>query len=412
MSTYRSIFALLASYGILLLSNGLFGTIVAIRTKSEAFPEALIGIVMSGYFVGMLLSSLQAVKIVASIGHIRAFASFASIASTVALAHLLWINPGFWFILRLISGFCMGGMIVVTEGWLNERATNKNRGNILSLYMITTYACAGLAQLLLMLGSTNANRLFIIVSMLYSFALLPILMTQSQAPMPSQPRRANIKQLFNTSSVGMVGTFMVGILNGIFYGLMPIYAYSLGLSLEQTAIFIALSLASGMLLQLPLGKLSDKVDRRYVMAFSALMTSVACYRLFTANNDNMTWLYVAAVFYGSVAFSINPICIAHVNDLAPADERTQTASGLLMLYGIGAVIGPLLGGLIMPFGVNYIFLLSGIVALIFGVYALIRTIVKPRHGQQKRKFRPFSLQSPARKLGFSHKSSSDSSRQS
>ncbi len=400
MSIYRSLLSLLFSHGLLLLANGAFNTLISLRTKAEAFPDSVIGMVLSGYFVGMLLSSLYAVRVVASIGHIRAFAVFASIASTVALAHLLWVNPIFWGSLRIISGFCVGGMIVVTEGWLNERANNNNRGTILSLYMITTYACLGGSQLLMMLSSPDGFKLFIFISILYSLALLPILLTQSQTPAPALRARPNIKRLYQTSPVGMTGAFVVGVVNGVFYTLAPIYALSIGLSIHQTAIFIALSVSSGMLLQLPLGRLSDRIDRRWVMAFSALMTAVACYILSRTGSDDVLPLYLGGMFYGCFAFSINPIAAAHVNDLAPANERTQTAGGLLMLYGIGAVIGPFMAGFIMKNGAAFIFLFSGSILFIFSFYVLLRLLVKPRHHQVKSRFNPFSIQSPARRLGF------------
>ncbi len=358
---------------------------------------------ITAYFAGLLISAFYAVRVVARIGHIRAFAAFASIASTVALAHLLWVNPPFWGLLRALSGFCMGGMIVVTEGWLHERANNRNRGSILSLHMITTYACIGMAQLLLILSSPDGFKLFVGVSILYSLALLPILLTQSQAPALPQPIRPNIRRLYQTSPVGMMGAFVVGLSNGIFYALAPIYAHSMGLSTEQTAIFIALSVASGMLLQLPLGKLSDRIDRRWVVLFSTLMTVLACAALFFANAENLMRLYALAVFYGSVAFTINPLCAAHVNDLSPVNERTQTASGLLMFYGVGAVLGPIIGGFVLPFGAHTIYLINAVVLLFFAFYTVWRLLVKPRRNQVKDAFKPFALQSPARKLGFTAK---------
>ncbi len=401
MSAYRSLLALLSSYGILLVANGLFGTIVSIRSKTEAFPDSIIGMVLSGYFAGLLLSSFYAAKVVASIGHIRAFALFASVASTVALGHLLWVSPTLWGIFRLVSGFCMGGMIVVTEGWLNERADNHNRGRIMSAYMITTYACAGSAQLMMMLGSPDGFKLFVFVSILYSLSLIPILMTRSQTPALPKPNRPNIWRLYKISPVGMVGSFIVGYVNGIFYSLAPVFAYNLGLNAQQTAIFIAIAIMSGMLLQLPLGKLSDHIDRRWVMIFSATMTTLACYFLFINDGSNPMLLYLCGLFYGSVGFSINPICVAHVNDLTSNDERTQTSGGLLMTYGIGAIIGPILAGLIMKNGGHYIFMMSGIMTLFFAFYALLRLWIKPRQQQQKHRFRAFAIQSPARKFGFS-----------
>lgn len=399
MSTYRSIASLLSSYGLLLIANGLFGTIVAIRTKTESFSDTTIGLVLAGYFAGILFSSFYAARIVSMIGHIRAFAAFGTSASMVALAHLLWVDPFLWGGLRLISGFCMGGMIVVTEGWLNERASNQNRGQILALYMITTYACAGAAQLILMLGNPEGFRLFVIVSILFSFALLPLLTTRSASPPQAKPNLPNIKRLYRTSPVGMLGSFTVGYINGVFYAMVPVFAHSIGLDLEETAIFIALSIASGMLLQLPLGKLSDKVDRRWVIAFSTFMTSVACGVLFIIDDTNNTLLYLAAIFYGSVAFSINPICAAHTNDLAPPTERTQTSSGLLMFYGIGAVIGPISGGFVIGDSVHNIYLLSGTATFLLGCYTIYRLKIRPRKLQEKDKFKPFAAQSPARNLG-------------
>lgn len=407
MSPYRSLLALLSSYGILLLANGLFGTVVSLRTKTEAFPDSIIGVVLAGYFAGLLLSSFYAARIVARTGHIRAFAMFASIASTVALTHLLWVNPLLWGILRVISGFCMGGMIVVTEGWLNNRASNENRGSVLALYMVTTYACIGSAQLLLMAGGSEGFKLFVIVSILYSLALVPILMTQSKEPPPAQPHRPNLKKMYNISPVSLMGAFVVGFINGIFYTLTPIFAHHIGLTLEQTAIFIALGVMSGMLLQFPLGKLSDKIDRRWVIVFSCLMTAVACYFLYRADNSSVDKLYGLAILYGSVAFSINPICIAHMNDLTPANERTQTASGMLAMFGVGAVLGPIIAGFLIPYDVDLIYALSGSVVLIFGVYALIRVAIKPRHDQKKDEFHAFSVQSPARQLNFSDDSVND-----
>ncbi|MGY0400081.1 MAG: MFS transporter [Ostreibacterium sp.] len=400
MTTYRSILSLLCSYGVLLIANSLFSTIISIRSKTESFPDAIIGIVLAGYFAGLLLSSFYAVRVVALIGHIRSFALFASFASTVALMHLLWVNPFLWGTFRIISGFCMGGMIVVTEGWLNERADNNNRGSIMSVYMITVYACSGIAQLILMLGSSDGFRLFVFVSILYSLALIPILMTQSKAPITPESHKPNVKRLAQTSPVGVTGSFVVGFINGIFYALSPIFAHSLGLSLRETAIFMALSIMSGMLLQFPLGKFSDKIDRRWVIAFSSVATSVACYVLFRANANDIITLYLSGIFYGALAFSVYPICMAHINDVTPDNERTQTSGGVLMFYGIGAVVGPILAGFIMPFGVHFIYALSGSLALLFGIYTMIRLKVKPRPRQTKHRFKAFSTQSPARKFGF------------
>lgn len=397
---FRSLIALLSSHAILLLANGLFGTIVSLRTKDAEFADVVIGIVLAGYFAGLLLSSFYAARVVAGIGHIRAFALFASLASTVALGHLLWVEPFYWGILRFVMGFSMGGMIVVTEGWLNERANNRNRGMILSTYMIVTYACLGLSQLFIVLVNPEGFLVFVVVSLLFSFALMPILMTQSQTPPAASPKKPNIGHLFSISPVGMVGSFCVGVINGIFYSLSPIYAVEMGLPTDKVALFIALSLSSGMLLQIPLGKLSDRIDRRWVIVLTAFLTVIACLLLFWAQGKGITYLMTVAVFYGSVAFCINSICIAHVNDLAPVDERTQTASGLLLVYGVGAVIGPIAAGFVLALGAQYIFMMNAGITALLTVYTLMRLLLKPRKQQAKAKFSPYSNNSPTRRLNL------------
>jgi len=402
-TAYRSLVPLLSSYGVLLLANGLFNTAISIRSKFEDFSNSIIGIILAGYFVGLLLSTLYAARVVASIGHIRSFAMFASIASTVAITHLLWVDVIFWAFLRIVSGFCMGGMIVVTEGWLNENAENHNRGKILSIYTVTTFACIGSAQLFMLFVNPNGFKLFVLISILYSYALVPILLTQSQTPPPTKPIRPDVKRLYQTSPVGMLGSFVVGFINGIFYSLTPVYTSSIGLDVEQTALFMALSITSGMLLQIPLGRISDRIDRRWVIVFSCAMTVVACLLLTIANSNHMILLYLAGLFYGCVAFSINSLCVAHVNDLTPADERTQTASGLLMFYGIGAVIGPFISGFVMQVNERYIFTLMAGITLLFVLYTVGRLFIKPRPHQAKRKFIPFTTQSPARWLIFTSK---------
>lgn len=401
MSTYRSIFALLLSYGLLLVANGLFGTIVSLGTKQQNFSASIIGVVLSAYYLGLLVSSFFAVKVIFRIGHVRALAAFASVASIAALGHLLWANPIYWGLLRLISGFCIGAMVITTEGWLNGRASNSNRGTILALYMVTTYACAGSSQLILMIEYIDRFKLYVIVSILFSVALLPILLSQSEEPKATSPVRPNIKQLIQTSPVGTIGSWVVGMINGTFYSLTPIYAISLGLTTQQTAIFIALGIGSGMLLQFPLGKLSDYIDRRWVILLSSLLTTIACYLLYQNDGQSIKLLYFYAILYGSAGFSINPVCVAHTNDLSPSDQRTQTASGLLMLYGVGAVLGPIVAGAFMnSYGTNSIYGFSGVVTLLFAFYTLFRLAIKRRGQEGKMRFVPFPLQSPARKLVF------------
>ena len=182
LETIRSIFSLLLSYSLLLLANGLFNTLISVRTKLENFPTEIIGVISACHFVGLLFGANWAIKIVWRVGHIRAFAAFASLMSITALAPVLWVNPYTWMVLRMATGFCMAGMIMVTESWLNARSVRENRGQIMALYMISNYLAAGSGQLLLNLADPGTFYLFSIASIIFSLALVPMLLTQASAP--------------------------------------------------------------------------------------------------------------------------------------------------------------------------------------------------------------------------------------
>ena len=192
-TTFKSLLALLSSYGLLLLGNGMINILLGLRSRLEGFSTETTGFIMSGFFIGMLTGALFAVRVVAAVGHIRAFAAFASVMSVAVLAHVLLVNPLVWFVLRLIAGFCMAGMVMVVESWLNERSSNEMRGRVLSIYMMTNYLGAGLGQFMMLVGDPAEFQLFIIASMIYSFALVPVLLTRSNAPKPVAPVRMPFK---------------------------------------------------------------------------------------------------------------------------------------------------------------------------------------------------------------------------
>ena len=238
-NTIRSISSLLLSYGLLLLANGMFGTLLGLRSRLEGFSTEVTGFIMAGFFVGMLMGGIYAVRVVAAVGHIRAFAAFASIMSVAVLAHLLRIDAVTWFVLRIVAGFCMAGMVMVVESWVNERATNTKRGQVLSLYMITNYMGAGLGQFLLLAGEPTKYQLFIIASIVYSIALVPILLTRASAPKPSSPQRISIADLFAISPVGVFGTVCAGMANGSLNSLGAVFARETGLSIAEVSTFMA-----------------------------------------------------------------------------------------------------------------------------------------------------------------------------
>ncbi len=341
-NSIKSISSLLLSYGMLLLGNGMIGTLLGIRSRLEEFSMEITGVIMAGFSVGLLMGALYAVRVVAAVGHIRAFAAFASIMSVAVLAHVLFIDPVTWFVLRVVAGFCMAGMVMVVESWVNERTTNNTRGQILSLYMITNYLGAGLGQFMLLVGDPAQFQLFIIASMVYSLALVPILVTRASAPKPSSPQRMKFRELFAISPVGVFGTICAGMANSSLNSMGAVFAKEIGLSIGDVSVFMAAAILGGMALQFPIGRLSDKFDRRTVLISASLATGLAALAVIWATSQTVAILFAAVAFYGAVGFTIYPLSASQVNDLAAPDRLVQVAAGLLIAYGIGASIGPIM----------------------------------------------------------------------
>ena len=391
LTTLKSIASLLLSFGLLLMANGLFATLLGVRSSLEGFSTFLVGLVMSGYFIGLLAGGRFAVKVVASVGHIRAFAAFASVMSTTALVHVLWIDPFVWFVLRTTAGFCMAGMIMVSESWINERASNQMRGQALSFYMITNYFAAGCGQFLLPLADPSQFHLFSVASIIFSLALVPVLLTRAQAPTPASPHSMKMKALYHVSPLGFIGVFCAGLVNASFHGMGAVFGHEIGLSTQQISLFMASAIFGGLILQWPMGRLSDRIDRRWVLIGVSLVTCAACVSIVVfAGEHNTGVLYVAAVVYGSVSFTVYSVAAAHINDFADRAQLVQVASGLLITYGIGASVGPTLASVFMShLGPNALFLYSAVISGMLGLFALHR--MSARASRRKDERTPFAV---------------------
>lgn len=371
--TVRSVFSLLLSYGLLLLANGMFGTLLGVRSQIEGFSTQIVGLIMAAYFLGLLQGALRAGMIVSAVGHIRAFAAFASVMSVTALMHVIVVDQIVWCILRFVSGFCMAGMILVTESWLNARCTKRTRGQVMALYMITNYFAAGCGQFLLTVADPARFQLFSIASIIFSLALVPVLLTQAAAPKPPQRDPLNLRELWRTSPLGLMGSFCAGIVNASFYSLAPVFALGLGLDVSGISRFMASVIFGGLLLQYPVGRLSDRIDRRVVLSMVTLATAAACVAIVLVFEWNPRWIYVPAVIYGGLSFTVYSLCAAHANDFAPVEKLVQTASGLLTAYGFGAFLGPIVAAAFMGWiGPEGLFVMSAIVSAFLGSFAIYR----------------------------------------
>ncbi len=381
-ATILSVLALLLSYGLLLLGNGLFATLLGVRTQIEGFTAGSVGFIVAAYFTGLLIGAFFGPQVVARVGHIRAFAAFASIMSVTALLPALVVHPAVWAVTRTASGFCMAGMILVTESWLNERATNKNRGQVMSLYMITNYFAAGCGQLLLPLADPSRFHLFSLASIIFSLALVPVLLTRASAPLPRPPERVRFTELWHTSPLGFLGALSAGLVNSVFHGLGAVYAHGIGLSIAQTSTFMASAIFGGLVLQWPVGRVSDRIDRRWILVAVSGLTALACVGVVTVSSKGGLALYALAALYGGLSFTIYSISAAHTNDFSDPERRVQTASALLVAYGIGACLGPLIASVAMaeigPPGLFWYAAVVNLVLALFAIYRMRRRAAKRR----------------------------------
>lgn len=387
--TLRSIKSLLTSFGLLLLANGMFGTLLGLRSKHEGFSTEMIGFIMAGYSLGLLLGALFAVRVITQVGHIRSFAALASIMSVAVLCHLLWVDPLFWLLLRTVAGFCMAGMVMVTESWINDRAGNETRGQILSLYMITNYLGSGGGQLSLNIAPPEEFQLFLVASIVYSLALVPVLLTGATGPSPVPSKRMSMVELFGISPVGLIGTLAAGFCNSSVNNLGAVYAAEINLSVAQVSLFMASVLVGGMLLQLPIGRLSDKFDRRTVLFTVALVTGCCALGINWMVGKQDWQLFAMAAVYGGFAFTVYPLSCAQVNDMADRERLVQVSSGLLVAFGVGAIVGPIASAFVMgKFGAPGLFFVIAAVWALLAVFTLLRMAMRIRGDKPKAPYLP------------------------
>ena len=271
VSAILSTWALLAGVALLMLGNGLQGTLLGVRASQESFDTLATGIIMTCYFAGFLLGSLFTPKVIRRVGHIRVFAAYASVASAAVLLHSIWVTPLVWALVRLLTGVCFAGLYVIAESWLNDRATNETRGALLSAYMLVTLGGMICGQLLINTGDTQGFDLFIFASVLVSLAVVPIALTAAPAPAFQEASSVSIRQMYQMSPLGVVGIGLQGVANGALLSLAAVYAQQVGMTIAQTALFASAPLIGGFLMQWPVGRMSDQLDRRKVLTATAVL---------------------------------------------------------------------------------------------------------------------------------------------
>ncbi len=385
-----SISALLLAAAILLAGNGLQGTLLAVRGNLEGFPTALIGALMSAYYAGFILGCRFNPAFIKSVGHIRTFLALASIASAATLMHPFFVNVIAWAVLRAITGFCFAGLIMIIESWINERATNANRGQILSVYRVIDLGATTVGNMLLATASPQGFELFALTSILISLALVPVALTRSDAPKPIATARLNIPKLFQISPVAAVGAPLVGLGNAAFWSVGAVYAARLGYDKTLIASFMSSVVIGAAVLQWPLGWISDRIDRRLVMIGAAICGVSAAIALARYGGQSPQLLLLLGATFGAFIIPMFGLTAAHANDHADPGTAVETNGSLLLLNGVGSVIGATLGAIVMSkFGPAALFDYIAAVYTAFIVFCIFRVLInKPLPEDEKSPFSP------------------------
>ena len=393
LAAISSAWALLLGIALIMLGNGLQNTLLGVRATLEGFGTATTGLVMTAYFVGFVSGSVIVPRLLANVGHVRVFAALASLASGATLVHTVFVTPLSWGLIRVATGFCFAGLYVVAESWINEAATNKTRGQLLSVYMIMVLGGSGSGQLLMNLSDPRSFELFVLVSVLISFALIPITLSVGRAPPFEAPEPIGIRALFRASPLGVTGAFLIGIAHSALYAMGPVFATEIGLDVERVALFIAVALFGGLVLQWPIGWLSDRFDRRRVIVAIAWVAATASMVAGVGGIDSYTVLIAATALLGGMSMPLYSLCGAHTNDHLTPRQIVAASATLVLVGGIGLTMGPLFAAVLMQAaGPQGIFWLLTLMHACIGAYGLFRMMRRePVPLDEQRTYDPVSF---------------------
>jgi MFS family permease len=351
LSAIARTWPLLLGMGVLMLGAGLQSTLLGLRATLEGFPTVVTGLVMSGYYVGYVLGTVIAPPLLRQLGHIRVFATLAAIASVAILIQGCFVNPLTWGAMRLLSGLCFAGIYVVAESWLNDRASRANRGRVFAVYMLVLYIGLGAAQFLLLIANPQTAAPFMLVSVLISLAMVPIVVSAQQVPEHAVPRKVRLRELYQNSPLGVVAVTVSGLISAIIFSMGPVYARLSGLQTRGVAAFMAASILAAVVTQYPVGRLSDQMDRRTVIAAVCTLAMILAGSIVAfPGMPHFLFLGLAALFSG-FALTLYSLSVSHVNDKLEPAQMVAASSALLLLNGTAAALGPVLAGsLIAAFG--------------------------------------------------------------
>lgn len=372
----KSILPLIALFlgsAFLFFAGGVNGLILPVRGEAEGFSGTSLGLLGAGWAIGYVVGCLRTPALVARVGHIRAFGVMCTLAAIAVLLSLVMISPWIWIPVRALSGFCFAGAAMIVESWLNESTDAASRGRIFGVYTMVNLVATTAGQMVLTLGNPNGYFFFVLAAMVYCLALLPTAISATSTPQPLTSVSLNLKDLWENSPIAVFAMLMVGVSNAAFGTLAVVYAARMGLDLRDMALFASIPILAGALLQIPVGIISDKMDRRVVLIGIALVAFLADVLFVFGDFVDPLIVMALASLFGATVFSMYPVIVAHANDHATPGTFIQVSAGLLLVFGIGSIIGPTVAGFaITAFGAASLFAVTGMAHILLIGFTLIR----------------------------------------
>ena len=383
---FKNSWALFLGMGFLMMAYGYQGSLLGVRAVQEEFSLTATGFMMSGYFVGYFIGAATIPNIISRVGHIRVFAAFASLASLVILVHSIFIHPFIWFILRVLTGISMVCIYTVAESWLNDRSSNKNRGSVLSVYMVILYGTMGIGMFLLNFSKPENYQPFILVSIITSVALIPILLTKKKPPTFKKIEAMNLNELYKASPFGMVSSLFYGTIQSALFTLLAVYSASMNFTIFEISFVTFLLAVSGAISQFPIGKLSDLYDRRKVIVtttFGAAIFSICCIfsvglmYLPEGHATTKNWFFLFLTLFSFCSLPMFSLILAHTNDYIPKEKFVAAGAGLQFVFGLGAMSGPFLCSIFMNIvGENGFFVFLFFFHCVIGIFGIYRMKIR------------------------------------
>ena len=372
-SSIGSILALLAGTAFLLAGSGLHSLLLPLRGQAEGFSTSSLGLLGTAWAAGFVAGCFLGPRLVRRVGHVRAFGAFTATGAIIALLTGIIVSEPVWVVLRIFTGFVMAGSFMVIESWLNERATNENRGTVFGVYMMVTYAAIMGGQMIVAAGDVTTPILFMATGIFFCLSLIPTAVSTAVTPKPLASVSLDLGALYANSPVAFAGCLLIGVANGAWGTLGAVYGARIGISTTQIALMMSLTVVAGAAMQLPAGRLSDRMDRRFVLAAASFGAALIGLTIFAVAPHSGAFVLPLTAAYGALAYTLYSLSVAHANDHADPEDFVKLSSGLLLLYGFGTMIGPLVAAQLMDrLRPESIFIATALAHGLLALYTVLR----------------------------------------